>query len=276
MFTCRAKPPNQDNLELGKLTAGFRGCAIGYYGASLSVESYQVLMSYSTRWVNATGTGLPAHAVEGGARPDGVAEYVCRATPPGARGLHPGKRSDRTCDVEFGGREYNVEKFQVLTYPWTRARRGAIPARAFQASSDVDGSPLYPCRGQHLGGLHLGKVGTHLQGCLIESFGRSVLLPAYEVLTSFAGNWIAGFGGSSPDNGFIGGIEINPEGPGTLDQYVCRAIPPGAGNTKHPGKFVPRPQRPNSGRCWVEFGHSGYALDAYEVLVPTNARFSPR
>lgn len=112
------------------------------------------------------------------------------------------------------------------------------------------GGPLFVCRAQIRGNVVPGKVvGTK---CNIAWFGREVILPQYQVLTSsFRPHWISAGRGYLPPNAMIGGHERNQ----TL--YVCQTY---YSHGMHPGKLIDQ-------TCHISWGGSEIVQSQYRVLV---------
>ena len=141
----------------------------------------------SSGWVPAKGGDIPAGAVKGGQEhPPGSEDlYVCRASL--NDGIHPGKvrPAFKGCDVPFGGSEYTMPDYQVLTgeYRWVPANGGNIPAGALKAGRESSPSEvLFICRADYRSGTHPGKIRALFGGCNISWGGKEYTIRSYDVL----------------------------------------------------------------------------------------------
>ena len=66
---------------------------------------------------------------------------------------------------------------------WVQSSKGHIPEHAFIAGYE-NGHPLYIARGNHEGGVHPGKVASHLHALHIGYAEEEVLIEEYEVLVA--------------------------------------------------------------------------------------------
>ena len=123
----------------------------------------------------------------------GAPLYICRAVFEG--GVHPGKiRSDfGGCNVGWGGAEHTVSKYQTLvpysTINLTKASGGHVPSNAIKGGHESDGTPLYLCSGEHMGGTHPGKTRDGFAGCNIGWGGKEVAINPYEILVKQSNIW---------------------------------------------------------------------------------------
>jgi len=118
------------------------------------------------RWVNFTGQ-MPANAVYGGWEQNGARLAVCRCNYRGA--WHPGKVVAGKCNIGYGGREYALSSFQVLTNPgglnikfaWIKGNRlppNAVVGGVENGRKLYVGAAYYPMNSSSKPGRHPGKV----------------------------------------------------------------------------------------------------------------------
>ena len=92
-------------------------------------------------WVSAKNGSIPAGAVKGGNEkaPGSEDLYVCRARH--MDGVHPGKvrPAFKGCDVPWGGKEFTIADYQVLTgeFQWASSSEGSIPAGAVRGGREA-------------------------------------------------------------------------------------------------------------------------------------------
>jgi hypothetical protein len=137
-------------------------------------------------WVNYSGR-LPANAVYGGYETNGNKLAVCRCNFQGS--WHPGKVVAGKCNIGYGGREYAVSNFQVLTQQsgvrirWQPVSGNNMPGNAFVGGVENGrklyvGVGFYPVGGATKPGRHPGKI--FLSGnqytCNIGYGGREIVL----------------------------------------------------------------------------------------------------
>lgn len=89
-------------------------CSIGYRGQELRFETFQTLRG-AGRWQRFTGA-VPADAVEGGYEADGRKLYICRVDQGGAVLSGKFRPGFGGCNVPDGGREREVNPFDLLTF----------------------------------------------------------------------------------------------------------------------------------------------------------------
>jgi hypothetical protein len=111
LYICRAA--YQGGVHPGKVRPGLRGCNIGWGGAEITVNSYQVLMpapSLQLQWHTAQESSL----LQVGREPNGAPLYVCHAAYEG--GVHLGKVRPGLggCNIGWGGQEVTVRHYAVL------------------------------------------------------------------------------------------------------------------------------------------------------------------
>ena len=88
---------------------------------------------------------------------------------------------------------------------WAAASDGQVPVGSFQAGTDIEGAPLYFCRGRYHGGVQPGKLKAG-GDCSIVDAGRAALLKDYQAMQDDLPI------GTDPKHGgypMIGGIEAN-------------------------------------------------------------------
>lgn len=108
LFVCQA--PFKNNLLPGKAFNGM--CNVGWRGQEISLNNYRVLVGRHLDWRKARPGRLPEGAVQGGFQ-RGMPVYICHAAYYG-KGVHPGKLEGNTCVITYGGREYDMDRYEVL------------------------------------------------------------------------------------------------------------------------------------------------------------------
>jgi hypothetical protein len=100
-------------IHPGKVRPGFGAALIPLGGKEVPVTEYEVLMEAGI-WVAGSGGQIPDGALVCGREADGDPLFVARANLNG--GLHPGKIRFRfgAAFIGFGGRELNVNDYEVL------------------------------------------------------------------------------------------------------------------------------------------------------------------
>lgn len=135
----------------------------------------------NVRWVPASNGYVPPGAVQGGNEQNGQPLFVCRAQYNG--GVHIGKVVGQACNFGWGGAEVTMPQYEVLTGiqgRWVPGNGGYVPPGALQGGNEATGQPLYICRSQYRGGVHVGKVVG--QNCNFGWGGAEITMPQYEVL----------------------------------------------------------------------------------------------
>jgi hypothetical protein len=171
------------SLQLGKIRPGFAGCDVPYSGREVSVNPYQVLVASSPAMplanIAADNGFVPHDAIRAGTDVDGTPLYICSAIFDGS--TIPGKlhSSFHGCNVSYGGVEHTVFDYYVLVPSWLGA-----PFFDFPAGVDVDGNPLYVCRGLLNGGIQYpGKMQRTWKNCNYGLAGREQSDTLYEPLS---------------------------------------------------------------------------------------------
>jgi hypothetical protein len=108
LFVCQAS--FRGSVLPGKSFNGI--CNIGWHGQEITQNNFRLLVGRDFDWRRARHGMLPAGAVQGGFE-HGMPLYVCRASYYGG-GVHPGKLEGQTCIITFGGREYHMDRYEVL------------------------------------------------------------------------------------------------------------------------------------------------------------------
>ena len=216
--------------------------------------------SASAVWVGTSGSNIPAGTMQGGNEADGTPLYLCRANfgAPGNPGVHPGKtrKEFNGCNIGWGGAERAVANYEVLV-EWQATSGSNIPADAVQGGQENEG-PLYICRANYQGGVHMGKTRKAFNACNIGYGGQEVAVSTYEVMVEKVGVWVATSGANIPANALQGGHEANG-----MPLYLCRANYGATGNLGvHPGKT-----RKEFNGCNIGWGGAERAVANYEVLV---------
>ena len=156
--------------------------AAGAAAALVALGGGRMAGAADADWVNGNNGSKPFDAVVGGRDSDGQQLYFCRAYH--INGFQPGKLNPthRTCNFGYGGREITSPLYETLVPHWQSPSGGQLPGAPYHAGKDSDGAPLYICRANYQGGLHLGKL-REGAGCYIGYGGTAILLKTYQVLT---------------------------------------------------------------------------------------------
>jgi hypothetical protein len=177
-------------MQPGKVRPGLGGCHIGFGGAELTLNPYEVLVAGPFNELPVQnyqlGSGnIPFRLgpVMGGFEVDGQPLYVCLAGFNG--GEHPGKTRPGlgSCNIGWGGAEQPVplSKSAALILKWM------LPANvqylSFQAGSEANGEPLYICNASANGGFYPGKYSRSLNACVLGLNGGEVFEQNYSILT---------------------------------------------------------------------------------------------
>jgi len=147
----------------------------------------------------------PYDAVQGGTDKNKNPLYFCRSYQ--SDDYQPGRLDSAlgTCNFASGGTETSSTAYEVLVLHWAAASDGQVPVGSFQAGTDIDGAPLYFCRGRYHGGVQPGKLKAG-GDCSIVDAGRAALLKDYQAMQDDLPI------GTDPKHGgypMIGGIEAN-------------------------------------------------------------------
>ncbi|MFQ5526358.1 MAG: DUF3421 domain-containing protein [Thermoanaerobaculia bacterium] len=249
LYLCRAD--YRGGVHPGKVVAS--RCNIGWGDKEIVLSDFEVLLASasSVEWVPASLGEIPIYALPAGSEPNRPVLYACRAEH--SEGWHPGKVVGAHCSIGYGGREYRIDEYEVLTTPprWQSGTRGSFPEGALSGGWEPGRPDLYVCRARYADGDHPGKlVGSY---CNIGWGRKEHALADYEVLVAPAelAQWIPGRDGEVPRGAFVGGSEPS------RDLYVCRAEYEGG---VHPGKLVER-------HCNIGYGGYEVMMLVYEVLV---------
>lgn len=138
---------------------------------------------------------------------------------------------------------------------------GEVPALAVYAGSE-NSSNYYVCRGEHLGGLHPGKL--HAGKCNIEFNWGEIPLDNYEVLLEEPDyiRWVADSMGAAPADAF----PVGQENGGILYSCAGEVLQKDeAGNVvgslgTHAGKLY-------ASNCNIPYGGGAFLAERYAVLV---------
>ncbi len=280
LYICRGN--HAGGVHPGKLVKG--NCNIGYGGKELHLKNFTLLTKNANyRWVNAS-TRLPANTVYGGKEAKRPLA-VCRAKFKG--GTHPGKVVRSQCNIGYGGKEYTLKPFQVLTFvkptiapktppkvgrsipqlrpvkprpapiplikapvaklDWVSTTAGKRVDNVLAGGREANGTALPVCMARHANGLHPGKV---VKGnCNIGYGGKELYKKSYRVLvgTKAQVQWKPA---TFRGKYISGGYE------GKDSRLVCRAKYKGG---VHPGKLVNR-------KCNIGWGGKEIVLGDYELL----------
>ncbi|KAL2915991.1 hypothetical protein HK105_204415 [Polyrhizophydium stewartii] len=142
-------------------------------------------------WVPCAGGQIPPNAIQCGREADGSPLFVARAPIDG--GIHIGKAHHgwSHANIGFAGQERQIGQYEILvgnpaSIRWARSHGhfnpqsvGGVPV---EGGREAGGQPLFIARAEEWGGMHIGKVGMHLDGCLIPYGGEEVTRHHYEVM----------------------------------------------------------------------------------------------
>jgi hypothetical protein len=192
----------------------------------------------------------PYDAVQGGTDTAKNPLFFCRAYQ--SDDYQPGELNPtlKTCNFASGGKENSSTAYEVLVPHWAAASDGQVPVRSFQAGTDIDGAPLYFCRGRSQGGVQPGKLKAGAR-CSIVDGGHAVLLKDYQVMQDDLPIRADPKHGGYP---IIGGIEANR----TL-LPLCVA---NYGTSVQPGNIA------SDGRCHFSYGGTEVASSNYSDVIP--------
>ncbi|KAF9264198.1 carbohydrate-binding module family 12 protein [Marasmius fiardii PR-910] len=143
-------------------------------------------------WIYNEGKSIPNGAITTGQEHDWTL-YICRAPVEG--GIQIGKASDvfqKGAVIGYDDKEIHLDKYEILVGDMRALRWAPLGgyfnsdalgrATPVEGGRDKDGSPLYVARAPHKGAVHPGKVGKHIDGCLIPYDGGEKKIHEYEVL----------------------------------------------------------------------------------------------
>jgi hypothetical protein len=199
----------------------------------------------------ADGNGYkPYDAVQGGTDKDKNPLYFCRSYQ--SDDYQPGRLDPAlgTCNSASGGQEITSSAYEVLVPHWAAASDGQVPVGSFQAGTDIDGAPLYFCRGRSQGGVQPGKLKAGA-GCSIMDGGQAVLLKDYQVMQDDLPIRTDPKHGGYP---IIGGIDANHN-----PLPLCVAS---YGTGLQPGNIA------SDGRCHFSYGGAEVVSGNYSDVIP--------
>lgn len=142
-------------------------------------------------WVLTEGKNIPQGSIVGGTEHDAEL-WVARAYYDG--GIHPGKafrNSRRGAVISYGGKEVEVDKYEVLignqqAVRWVqqhgRLNVNSLGGQPVEGGRDKDGSILYIAQAPYKGGVHPGKISEKLSGACIAYGDDEKLVDTYNVL----------------------------------------------------------------------------------------------
>lgn len=146
--------------------------------------------AYLGHWVSSTD--VPNNAFAVGRDTNGTVLFACRARFAG--GVHPGKvwQGGDYCHISYGGQEYLIKRFQVLTVTgsprgravyWQPVRNGQLPLNAVAVGQEANnGQALYLCRASAQRSLQPGKTWAGYDGCNYGYGGKELIARRYKVL----------------------------------------------------------------------------------------------
>ena len=132
IYICKAQ--YKTGYYPGKIIGKY--CNISWQGREITVPNYQVLVSLNNSgwhpiWQNASNGEIPDGAVAGGIE-KGRQIYICKVKY--KDGFHPGKLDGNSCYITWGGREFKIPDYQVLTF------QDKPQSNALQPSNTINGS----------------------------------------------------------------------------------------------------------------------------------------
>jgi len=192
----------------------------------------------------------PYDAVQGGTDTDKNPLYFCRAYQ--SDDYQPGELNPtlKTCNFASGGTENSSSAYEVLVPHWAASSGGQVPVGSFQAGTDIDGAPLYFCRGSHQGGIQPGKLKAGA-GCYIGYGGEEIQLKDYQVMQDELPIRI-----DAKHTGYpvIGGHDVNNN-----PLLLCVA---NYGRSVQPGNIA------SEGRCHFSYGGAEVVSSTYSDVIP--------
>jgi hypothetical protein len=201
-------------------------------------------------WAPGKNGHKPYDAIQGGTDTDKSPLFFCRAYE--SADFQSGRLNPAlgTCNFASGGQEITSTAYEVLVPHWAAASGGQVPVGSFQAGTDIDGAPLYFCRGRYQGGVQPGKLKAEA-GCYIGYGGEEIQLNDYQAMqddlpirTDLKHSGYA----------LIGGIEANRN-----PLPLCIAT---YGNSVQPGRVA------SDGRCHFSYGGSEVVTSDYNDIIP--------
>jgi hypothetical protein len=201
-------------------------------------------------WAPGNKGHKPYDAIQGGTDKDQNPLYFCRAYQ--GDDYQPGRLDPTlgTCNFASGGQEITSTAYEVLVPHWAAASGGQVPVGSLQAGTDMDGAPLYFCRGRYQGGVQPGKLKAGA-GCSIVDGGQAVLLRDYQAMQDDLPIRTDPKHGGYP---IIGGIEANHN-----PLPLCVA---NYGTSVQPGKIA------SDGHCRFSYGGSEVVSSNYSDVIP--------
>jgi hypothetical protein len=144
---------------------------------------------------------------------------------------------------------------------WFDAGTTADWNRTIMTGWDSDGTPLWPCRAEYAGGIHIGKSRADWTSCSIGYGGKEVYISTYQNLTV---NWAPGSNGSIPSNAYAFGTDTPGAG-----EVVGRTLYPCMAYVTASGVTVPQPGKIGLGfsGCNVPFYGTEKVVTNYTVLT---------
>jgi len=142
-----------------------------------------------TTWILTQGTNIPQGAIEGGREKGGDVLYIARAYYEG--GLHLGKAGRhfrKGAVIGYGGKEVEVDTFEVLLGDPRAVKWVAVNSNEFQVNrlveggKEKDGTPLQIAQAYYKGGTHPGKYNKGFGGACIAYGGKEEIVQQFQVL----------------------------------------------------------------------------------------------
>jgi len=147
LFIIRARQGG--GLHPGKLNTAFGTGYVPYGGREIELKAGMEIFVGSGVWVKAAGGAVPFGAIKGGTDNSGSPLFIIRA--PVGGGVHPGKLSPefKMGYVPYGGREMQINSYEVLVYDFGGKIRGtgaaaSAPAQPPQVATAPSPPPPQP------------------------------------------------------------------------------------------------------------------------------------
>jgi hypothetical protein len=135
---------------------------------------------------------------------------------------------------------------------------GYIPSDAFRTGTDINGAPLYLCRGQLFGSTQPGKTWAGYNKCNVPYGGRSYYLQNAQIFVNkhLQGYWVKGHG-YIPNGAMRVGTDTNGN-----PLFLCRAY--------YQGSVQPGKTWANYHACNIPFAGREIQRHSYSVFIVTD------
>ncbi|KAI8893572.1 hypothetical protein BC833DRAFT_607923 [Globomyces pollinis-pini] len=144
-------------------------------------------------WILVTDNTIPANAIQLGNEKNGLPLYAARAY--FENGLHVGKTSllIKGAEIPWGTKANIVPNYEILVgspsaVEWVSSlgklavSNGQYQGHDLIGGGTDDGKSLYIARTHYEHGIHIGKVGSHTDGCYLSFGEKEKYIPDYQVL----------------------------------------------------------------------------------------------